>query len=255
MAYATTTQLNTLSRAIEQKTLYTQADVELNIKNLSKIEDCTKLSFVDFMNILNLKEATVSLTCDLTTLDYKIGTTVHGGTTLTADVGKGSYDITQIEFFVDGVSVEVLTTDVASGGIFTYGYGVDITTDKVFEVAVTTSDGLVVTKKIEVKFYNPYYFGSTIKEIVDIVETDISSLTEIISKKENKNLSYTLSDGRAIFAYDKTYGDLKSILDPSSFENISSFTKIEMTIAGVLCNVYILTTKCYCTDFKYSFIF
>ena len=80
MAYATTTQLNTLSRAIEQKTLYTQADVELNIKNLSKIENCEKFSFTDFMNILTLKSATVTLTTTLDSLVYKQGLTIYGGT-------------------------------------------------------------------------------------------------------------------------------------------------------------------------------
>ena len=255
MAYATTTQLNTLSKAIEKKTLFTQEDVGLDVENLKMVSDCEKFSFVDLMNVLCFKKTSIEFSCTLSTLDYKIGTTVYGGTTLLANVTRGSSEIAKVEFFVDDVLVSEETTDVASGGSFTYGYGIDITTDKKFKVVATDIDGNETKEEIKVNFYNPYYFGSTTKEIAEITETDISSLTEIISKKENKNLSYTLSDGRVIFAYDKTYGDLKSILDPSSFENISSFTKIEMTIAGVLCYVYILTTKCYCTDFKYSFIF
>ena len=40
MAYATTTQLNTLSRAMEKKTLFTQEDVGLDVENLKMVSDC-----------------------------------------------------------------------------------------------------------------------------------------------------------------------------------------------------------------------
>lgn len=255
MAYATTTQVNNLSKAIENKTLFTEEDVVLNVENLSKIEDCSKFSFVDFMNLLNLRDTTVTLSTTLSSLIHKIGTTIHGGTTLTATITKGTYDISKIEFFVDDVLVATETSNVETGGVYTYGYGFDITTDKVFKVKVTDAKGIIVEDVVELKFYNPYYYGKTNKELVDITDGDISTMTQLINKKENQKIKYTMSDERAIFAYDKIYGDLKSILDPSSFENISSFTKIEMTISGVLCNVYVLDTKCYCTDFEYLFVF
>lgn len=255
MAYATTTQLNTLSRAIEQKTLYTQADVELNIKNLSKIENCEKFSFTDFMNILTLKSATVTLTTTLDSLVYKQGLTIYGGTTLSAVVTKGSYDIEKVEFFIDNVLVSTENTDVANGGNYTYAYGTDITTNKVFKVVVTDVEGNVVQDSVSLNFYNPYYFGKTNKEIVDVTEVDILAMTQIVNKKDNQKHKYTMSDERAVFAYDKSYGDLTSILDPSSFENIDAFVKSEMIVNGVVCNVYILDTKCYCTDFEYTFKF
>lgn len=255
MAYVTTTQLNNLTKALEGKTLYTQDNLELNVKNLSKISNCEKFSFTDFMNILNLKDSTVTLSCDLAELKYKLGTTIHNGTSLTANVEKGTYSITKIEFFVDNVSVSVITTDVENGGSFTYGYGLDITTNKKFKVVVTDEQGITVEDEIEVNFYNPYYYGSISKEIADITSADILSMTQLIDKKQDQKVKYTMSDARAIFAFDKSYGDLTSILDPSSFQNLQSFTKVEMTIDGVLCNVYILTTKCYCSDFEYNFKF
>ena len=255
MANVTVSQLNAITKAIEMKTLFTQEDVELNIANLSKIENCEKFSFTDFMNILTLKSATVTLTTTLDSLVYKQGLTIHGGTTLSAVVTKGSYDIEKVEFFIDNVLVSTENTDVANGGNYTYAYGTDITTNKVFKVVVTDVDGNVVQDSVSLNFYNPYYFGKTNKEIVDVTEVDILAMTQVVNKKDNQKHKYTMSDERAVFAYDKTYGDLTSILDPSSFENISSFTKIEMTIGGVVCNVYILNTKCYCTDFEYTFKF
>ena len=253
--YATLNQLNTLSKNIEAKTLYTKNDNTINIDNLKRIKDCNKFSFVDFMELLNLKETTVSLSTTLSTLQYKIGTTVHGGTTLTVTVTKGSYDIVQIEFFIDGVSVSVETNGVTDGGVFTYGYGVDITTDKEFKVVVSDVNGNEVEDIVKVSFYNPYWTGKTAKEISDITSADILTMTQTLGKKENKKVKYTMSNERAIFAYDKSYGDLKSILDINSFENLSSFSKLEMTIDGALYYVYVLDTKVYCTDFEYNFIF
>ena len=255
MANVTISQLNAITKAIEMKTLFTQEDVELNIANLSKIENCEKFSFTDFMNILTLKSATVTLTTTLDSLVYKQGLTIHGGTTLSAVVIKGSYDIEKVEFFIDNVLVSTENTDVANGGNYTYAYGTDITTNKVFKVVVTDVEGNVVQDSVSLNFYNPYYFGKTNKEIVDVTEVDILAMTQVVNKKDNQKHKYTMSDERAVFVYDKSYGDLTSILDPSSFENISSFTKIEMTIGGVVCNVYILDSKCYCTDFEYTFKF
>ena len=255
MSYATLKQLNALSKGMEGKTLFTQEDVSLNIENIKKLSDCEKFSFVDFMNLLNLKDATVSLTTALTSLIYKIGTTIHGGTTLTATVTKGSYDISQIEFFVDNTSIGIETVDVANGGVYSCGYGLDITTNKEFKVVVTDINGNEIEDTIEVNFYNPYYYGHVDKDLVDITETDVLTMTQIVNKKGNQKLKYTMSNERAIFAYDKSYGDLISILDPNNFENLSSFSKVEMTLDGVLCNVYIQNEKCYCTNFEYNFKF
>ena len=255
MANVTVSQLNAITKAIEMKTLFTQEDVELNIANLSKIENCEKFSFTDFMNILTLKSATVTLTTTLDSLVYKQGLTIYGGTTLSAVVTKGSYDIEKVEFFIDNVLVSTENTDVANGGNYTYAYGTDITTNKVFKVVVTDVEGNVVQDSVSLNFYNPYYFGKTNKEIVDVTEVDILAMTQVVNKKDNQKHKYTMSDERAVFVYDKTYGDLTSALDPNNFENLSSFSKVEMTIDGVLCNVYIQSEKCYCADFEYTFKF
>ena len=255
MANVTVSQLNAITKAIEMKTLFTQEDVELNIANLSKIENCEKFSFTDFMNILTLKSATVTLTTTLDSLVYKQGLTIYGGTTLSAVVTKGSYDIEKVEFFIDNVLVSTENTDVANGGNYTYAYGTDITTNKVFKVVVTDVEGNVVQDSVSLNFYNPYYFGKTNKEIVDVTEVDILAMTQVVNKKDNQKHKYTMSDERAVFVYDKSYGDLTSALDPNNFENLSSFSKVEMTIDGVLCNVYIQSEKCYCADFEYTFKF
>ena len=124
-----------------------------------------------------------------------------------------------------------------------------------FKVVVTDVEGNVVQDSVSLNFYNPYYFGKTNKEIVDVTEVDILAMTQVVNKKDNQKHKYTMSDERAVFVYDKSYGDLTSILDSSSFENRDSFVKSEMIVNGVVCNVYILDEKCYCTDFEYTFKF
>ena len=198
---------------------------------------------------------TVRLTSSLSTLVYEIGTTVYNGTTLTANVTKGSSDITKVEFFKNNTSVSVITSGVASGGNFQYADGNNITADTTYKVVVTNVEGKTVTSTLSVKFYNPFYHGVTSKDINTITSTDITAMTKDVSAKGTKEYKYTSSNERVVIAYDKNYGLLSSILDENSFENIGSFEKKEITIGSTVYYVYIMTNGCYCSDFKYTFKF
>ena len=56
-------------------------------------------------------------------------------------------------------------------------------------------------------------------------------------------------------AYPAEYGNLTSILDANSFENLDSFTKASTTVGDVAYNVYYTTSKVTCQNFAYSFKF
>ena len=256
MAYVTTTQFNTQLQKIGEKTLYSSEDVSLNSKNLEKISgNLDKFNFVDLMNVLSYKNATVSLTSSLSNLVYELGTTIHGGQTLTATVVKGTSSISKVEFFKNDTSVSVIVDDVADGESFTFASGTDITANETYKVVITCEDGNTVEDILSVKFYNPYYHGVTSKTLDEITSTDITAMTKDVSAKGTKEYKYTSSNERVVIAYDKNYGLLSSILDENSFENIGSFEKKEITIGSTVYYVYIMTNGCYCSDFKYTFKF
>lgn len=252
MAYATTTQLNTLSKAIEKKTLFTQEDVTLNSKNIEKITgDLNKYSFVDFLTALSYKPPTVALTSDLgTNLIYEIGTSIPS-CTLNASVTKGTSPIISVEFLKNGNSVNIITTDVESGGNFTHADGNVITTNTKYEVVVTCEDGTVAKEDLSINFYRAYYLGVADKAIDDLLISDVKALTKEITAKEDKEYTFTSNNLYCTFAYPKEYGLITSIKDSNNFENVDSFNVREMDVDGVTYYVYQTATRVICSGFKY----
>lgn len=195
----------------------------------------------------------VRLSSNLSTLVYEIGTTVRNGLTLTANVTKGSSDITKVEFFKGNTSVSVITTNVASGGSFTYADGSNITADVTYKVVVTNVEGKTVTSTLSVKFYNPYYYGVTSKGINDVTVTDISAMTKDISAKGTKTYKYTSNNLYCTIAFPKSYGQLTSILDGNGFQNLDSWVFKEIEINSVPYYVYQTGTVVICNNFTYEF--
>lgn len=83
------------------------------------------------------------------------------------------------------------------------------------------------------EFIFPFYWGASNTRTVDL-----STLTKDISKKGNKSYDYTTANQYIVFAYDKSYGNLTSILDQNGFETISSYDKI---VDGDF-NIYVMQT-------------
>ena len=251
-SYVTSNQFNKITKAIENKTLFTQEDVSLNSKNIEKITgDLNKYSFVDFLTALSYKSPTITLTSDLgTNLIYEIGTSIPS-CTLTASVTKGTSAIVSVEFFKDGNSVNVITTDVTNGGNFTHADGNVITTNTKYEVVVTCEDGTVVKEDLSINFYRAYYLGVVDKAIDDLLISDVKALTKEITAKEDKEYTFTSNNLYCTFAYPKEYGLITSIKDSNNFENVDSFNVREMGIDGVTYYVYQTVTRVICSGFKY----
>ena len=195
----------------------------------------------------------VTLTSSLSTLVYEIGTTIYNGTTLTANVTKGSSDITKVEFFKNNTSVSVITSNVQNGGNFQYADGNNISADTTYKVVVTNVEGKTVTSTLSVKFYNPYYYGVTSKGINDVTVTDISAMTKDISAKGTKTYNYTSNNLYCTIAFPKSYGQLSSILDGNGFQNLDSWVKKEIEINNVPYYVYQTGTVVICNNFTYEF--
>ena len=252
-SYVTSNQFNNLAKAIENKTLFTKDKAILNIENIKSIDSkFDKYSFVDFLTDLSYEKPLIELTCDLgNNLIYEIGTTIPS-CTLTANITKGSSSIEKIEFYKNDNLESVITADVENGGNFNYADGNPITTNTKYKVIVTCKDGTITNKELEINFYNAYYTGIIDKELNDLLITDIISLSKEITKKEDKTYTYTANNLYCIFAYDASYGLIKSIKDENLFENIDSFNYKLLNINGVDYYIYQTSSKVTCNNFKYT---
>lgn len=157
-------------------------------------------------------------------------------TAVSVTVTKKSEAITSVALYNGSTLLEEKTgEEVAAGGTFTFsGLSVEVPSSSVvLTVKVTDASGNVVSKNTAGwNFVYPYYVG-VCAEDATIDEALVEGLTKKIEVKGNKSISYTCDNQRCVFAYPKSHGALKSILDPNSFESLSSFTQHEVSITGL----------------------
>ena len=209
----------------------------------------TGLTFNDYVRMVHVTYLApgVTLTITPSTTLYKVGTNVTG-LVAKVTVTKKSEDVTKIEFLVNDVVKETITTDVANGGTFSYTVD-DFSTDTTIKAIVydTSSN---VPKTSTVKFVSPYYCGIT----NDVPTADtIVALTELVETKGSKTRTITCANKHVVIAYPASYGKLTSILDGNGFENLTDYTNIQETINSVSYEVYYTTGKKTLTNFKYTY--
>lgn len=157
-------------------------------------------------------------------------------TAVSVTVTKKSKDITSVALYNGSTLIAEKTgEEVAKGGTFTFsGLSVSVpSTSVVLTVEVTDASNNIVSKSTAGwNFVYPYYVG-TCADGAEINEDLIEGLTKKVEVKGNKSISFTCDYERMVFAYPKSYGVLKSILDPNSFEIIGSFTQHEVSVTGL----------------------
>lgn len=136
--------------------------------------------------------------------------------------------------------------NVVVSGVVSYAEGAQPkdSDGKDFETPLSAGDVSAASKTIE--FIYPFIWGAS-----DSATPDLSTLTKDLSKKGNKTYDYTTANQHIVFAYDKSYGDLTSILDQNGFETISGYTK---TVDGEY-NVYVSDTPTTDTNAANTFKF
>ena len=209
----------------------------------------TGLTFNEYVRMVHVTYLApgVTLTITPSTTLYKVGTNVTG-LVAKVTVTKKSENITKIEFLVNDVVKETITTDVANGGTFNYTVE-DFTTDTTIK-AIVYDNSSNVPKTSTIKFVSPYYCGTT--EDVPTADT-IVTLTELVEAKGSKTRTVTCSNKHVVIAYPASYGKLTSILDGNGFENLTDYTNIQETINGVSYEIYYTTGKKTLTNFKYTY--
>lgn len=115
--------------------------------------------------------------------------------------------------------ITIASGNVATSG--TYRLTKSITGDTYARLVLTYEKGTINSNTVYATFVHPYYYG------VGAVGTDPETLTKLVQSKGSKTLSFSPNKQHIIFAYPKSYGDLKSIKDANGFENINGFTKTE----------------------------
>ena len=220
------------------------------IGNLAAGTDVTGLTAIQIWKI-----ATVAYENPTATVSYsQTNTLIENGQTFNLDitvsnVKKGTGEVSKIDLYKNGSLVESLPY-IAGTTSYSFTQIADVSTDTSIEVRVYDDADKYSKYTKSYDFVNPYYHGC-----LDNIPVDATGMTKLVEAKGNKTITNTTSpDGQYItFMYDAAYGNLSSILDPSGFECITGFTKIQLTIGGVQYNCYYSTLKQVITNFKYTY--
>ena len=206
------------------------ADMDLN--NLSIQEVLTKLLYPYIQ-----PDASSTILFTPTGGVYEFGQTVTV-TGIRTNIVKKSEPIIEIRHFINGSIVSTITENVSEGGTFTTTFGEPTYITKsidssYFLTQIEDKSGRAITvPSLALNFYYPYYYG-VIGADTQITSELIKSLTKNVSAKGNKTFSYSPFYERMVIAYPKSYGGLKSILDPNGFEQLASFEIYELDIMGL----------------------
>ena len=220
------------------------------IGNLAAGTDVTGLTAIQIWKI-----ATVAYENPTATVSYsQTNTLIENGQTFNLDitvsnVKKGTGEVSKIDLYKNGSLVESLPY-ISGTTSYSFTQIADVSTDTSIEVRVYDDADKYSKYTKSYDFVNPYYYGC-----LDNIPVDATGMTKLVEAKGNKTITNTTSsDGQYItFMYDAAYGNLTSILDPSGFECITGFTKIQLTIGGVQYNCYYSTLKQVITNFKYTY--
>ena len=213
--------------------------------------DVTGLTALEILRKATVKyeEPTATVTFSQSNTVIKQGVTFNLDITVKNPVKKTS-DIEKFDLYKAGTLVESIPY-VNGTTSYSFAQIPDISTDCSYEVRVIDVQGKYSKYTKSYDFVHPMYAGCT-----DNIPVDATGLTEMIEAKGNKTITVNSGSGAyVVFMYDAAYGDLKNIIDPSGFENITSFTKIQLTINGILYNCYHSTLKQALSNFKYTYKF
>lgn len=186
---------------------------------------------------------------------YEKGSSVNVST-ITATVTKKSEAITKVEVF-DGSTSLGSNTDGTAGNI-TFTVNQNVTSNKTFAAKVTDASGNTVSANTGTfSFVYPYYLGAI--DVESPTEELVEGLTKLIEAKGNKTKPFNADNQFMVFAYPTSYGNIKTILDPNSFDVTATWTKHTLNITGLdgtsqSYNVYVskqVTVSNYNMTFKY----
>ena len=113
-----------------------------------------------------------------------------------------------------------------------------------YQLTVGYDQGAADTPTASVTFVSPMYYGTG--DGTQLGEASIKAMSRIVATQGNTsartNVSITTSNNRRYFAYPKSYGALKQIIDPNGFDVLASFSgqryEVAITHTGYAAETY-----------------
>lgn len=222
---------------VREQTVYTDTSANGATVSVGGITKGKKYSNTDIIQVLDdllhpyVSPSGVSLSLSET------GGVFECGVTKTVSTGtvrwtNGSQNITKAEILQGGSPVaEAPVSGSATSIACNPESPITVKTNTTFTARVTDPTKQVSGGNVSYTFVYPFYHGIVTTTSPD--EGTVKALTKDITAKGNKAYTQDMNANYACIAYPKSYGVLKSILDPSGFENIGSFTRSEIQITGL----------------------
>ena len=158
-------------------------------------------------------------------------------TQVSAPVTKKSNPILRVELY-HGSSLVATKEDMSNGGTATFAGLEEMTTNgdkftiKAYALGEDRNEKAISANSGTFTYVYPFYQG--VMAAGDTIDgAMVAGLTKDVSSKGQKAYTYTTTQNHAVIAYPKSYGNLKSILDPNNFENLSAFAKHEVKVTGL----------------------
>ena len=169
----------------------------------------------------------------------------------------GSQKVTKAEVIVGGspVGSAEVSSDTGSQAVTLTQ---EVKANTTFTARVTDATQTTNGSSVSFTFVYPMYQG-VVASGSPVDASAIGGLIKIIKGKSTQTVSYTTEGSQqVVFAYPKSYGDLKSVLDPNNFECIDTFAKSEVQVTGLdstpqAYNVYVVNTNVQAFAYKFMF--
>lgn len=98
-------------------------------------------------------------------------------------------------------------------------------------------------------FIQAYFYGASDSTSV----SSFTGLSKSVTAKGQKTFNYTTNNQYMVFAYDSSYGNLKSIIDGNGFDVTSGWTKNTVTVDGFTYFVYVANSATTDTNAPFTF--
>lgn len=161
----------------------------------------------------------------------------------TVKVTKKSKDVDSVSLYKDGELIETKTDEISSSGTtltFAIDEILDGTTNSVsYAIKVTEAGDNANTVTSNAQTYNfvyPYFYGVVING-TEITSDIITSFEKSIRNKGTHSYKYVTDNQCPVIAYPKSYGTLKSIIDPNNFTQNWTLHTVKVDNGGTIPNV------------------
>lgn len=180
---------------------------------------------------------------------------------LTSSGGSvGAFKDKTVQLFNNNVVIDpavyniVFTSDISATVTFKTPIVLDGTVDTTIKVNVTIKGNNLTVSKAFV-FVNPIYYGvSSVNTGLDATLAS-SALLKDIKTKTNLSYAYTASNAYSYVLYDKSWGQLTSIIDQNNFNITNSYNIETITIGGIDYYLYIAKSPSTVNNFTIKFNF